>query len=31
MLVPSGFPTFAERAGAEIFHTLKGILPKQGW
>lgn len=32
MLVPSGFPTFAERlrAGAEIFHTLKGILSKQG-
>lgn len=32
MLVPSGFPTFAERlrAGAEIFHTLKSILSKQG-
>lgn len=32
MLVPSGFSTFTERlrAGAEIFHTLKSILSKQG-
>ena len=32
MVCPVGFPTFAEalRAGAEIFHTLKGILKKKG-
>jgi len=32
MLVPHGFETFSEalRAGVEIFHTLKGILRKQG-
>jgi enolase 1/2/3 len=32
MLVPLGFPTFAEalRAGAEVYHTLKGILKSQG-
>jgi len=32
MIIPSGLPTFEEalRAGAEIFHTLKGILKKKG-
>ena len=32
MLVPHGFDSFREalRAGVEIFHTLKGILRKQG-
>ena len=32
MLVPAGFKTFREalRAGAEIFHTLKGILKDKG-
>ena len=32
MVCPVGFPTFAEalRAGAEIFHALKGILKKKG-
>jgi enolase len=32
MLVPAGFRTFREalRAGAEIFHTLKGILKGKG-
>jgi len=32
MIVPLGFPTFAEalRAGAEIFHNLKSILKKEG-
>jgi enolase len=32
MLVPHGFESFSEalRAGVEIFHTLKGILRKQG-
>ncbi len=32
MIVPLGFPTFAEalRAGAEVFHNLKSILKKEG-
>jgi len=32
MVVPHGFPTFAEalRAGTEIFHCLKGLLKKDG-
>ena len=32
MVVPLGAPTFAEalRAGAEIFHALKGVLKKKG-
>jgi enolase len=32
MVCPVGFPTFAEalRAGAEVFHALKGILKKKG-
>jgi enolase len=32
MIVPSGLPSFDEalRAGAEIFHALKGILKKKG-
>ncbi|MCA9696823.1 MAG: phosphopyruvate hydratase, partial [Myxococcales bacterium] len=32
MLVPFGFDRFADalRAGVEIFHTLKGLLEKQG-
>jgi len=32
MVMPVGMPTFAEalRAGAEIFHTLRGILKKAG-
>ena len=33
MVMPVGAPSFAEglRAGAEIFHTLRGILKKQGY
>jgi enolase 1/2/3 len=33
MVMPLGAPTFAEavRTGAEIFHTLRGILKKQGY
>jgi enolase len=32
MVMPLGMPSFAEavRAGAEIFHTLRGILKKRG-
>jgi enolase len=32
MVMPAGMPTFSEalRAGAEIFHTLRGILKKAG-
>ena len=32
MVMPVGMPSFAEalRAGAEIFHTLRGILKKKG-
>ena len=32
MVMPAGMPSFAEalRAGAEIFHTLRGILKKRG-
>ena len=32
MVMPLGMPSFAEglRAGAEIFHTLRGILKKKG-
>jgi enolase len=32
MLVPIGFPRFAEalRAAVEVYHTLKGVLKKQG-
>jgi len=32
MLVPQGFPSFAEalRAGAECFHALRGVLAKAG-
>ncbi len=32
MVCPVGFPSFAEalRAGAEVFHALKGILKKKG-
>ena len=32
MVMPAGMPTFAEalRAGAEIFHALRGILKKAG-
>src|SRR5262249_10239334 len=32
MLVPLGFATFAEalRAGAEVYHTLKGVLKDRG-
>jgi len=32
MICPVGFPTFADalRAGAEVFHVLKGILKKKG-
>jgi enolase len=32
MVMPAGAPTFAEalRTGAEIFHTLRGILKKKG-
>jgi enolase len=33
MVVPYGAPTFAEalRMGAEVFHTLKGVLKKRGY
>src|SRR6201998_3513226 len=33
MVMPLGMPSFAEalRAGAEIFHTLRGILKKKGY
>jgi enolase len=33
MVMPTGAPSFAEalRAGAEIFHTLRGILKKRGY
>jgi enolase len=33
MVMPLGVPSFAEavRAGAEIFHTLRGILKKKGY
>ncbi len=33
MIVPHGAPTFAEalRWGAEVFHTLKGVLKKLGY
>ncbi len=33
MVMPLGMPTFGEalRAGAEIFHTLRGILKKKGY
>ncbi|HEY3884338.1 MAG TPA: phosphopyruvate hydratase [Vicinamibacterales bacterium] len=33
MIVPAGLPSFHEalRAGAEIFHTLRGILKKKGY
>ena len=33
MVMPVGAPTFAEavRCGAEIFHTLRGILKKKGY
>jgi enolase len=33
MVMPLGLPTFADalRAGAEIFHTLRGILKKGGY
>jgi enolase len=33
MVMPYGAPTFAEalRMGAEIFHTLKGVLKKRGY
>jgi enolase len=32
MIVPSGLPSYGEalRAGAEVFHALKGILSKKG-
>ena len=32
MVVPAGVPTFADalRAGAEVFHTLRGLLKKRG-
>ncbi|MDA8169912.1 MAG: phosphopyruvate hydratase [Nitrospiraceae bacterium] len=32
MIMPAGFSRFSEalRAGAEVFHTLKGLLKKQG-
>jgi enolase len=32
MIVPHGFPTFAEalRCGTEVFHCLKGLLKKEG-
>jgi enolase len=32
MICPVGFPSFAEalRAGAEVFHSLRGILKKKG-
>ena len=33
MIVPAGAPSFAEalRWGAEVFHTLKGVLKKRGY
>jgi enolase len=33
MIFPLGAPTFAEalRTGAEVFHTLKGVLKKKGY
>ena len=33
MIAPYGAPTFAEalRMGAEVFHTLKGVLKKKGY
>ena len=33
MVMPAGMPSFADavRAGAEIFHTLRGILKKKGY
>lgn len=33
MIVPAGAPTFSEalRWGAEVFHTLKGVLKKRGY
>ncbi len=33
MILPAGAPTFAEalRYGAEVFHTLKNVLKKQGY
>ncbi|MBP9773939.1 MAG: phosphopyruvate hydratase [Candidatus Peribacteraceae bacterium] len=33
MVIPTDFPSFSEalRAGAEIFHTLKGLLKKAGY
>ena len=33
MIVPAGAPNFAEalRWGAEVFHTLKGVLKKRGY
>ena len=33
MVMPLGLPSFAEavRCGAEIFHTLRGILKKKGY
>lgn len=33
MIVPAGAPSFAEalRYGAEVFHTLKGVLNKHGY
>jgi enolase len=33
MIVPYGAPSFAEalRMGAEVFHTLKGVLKKRGY
>jgi enolase len=33
MIVPAGAPSFAEalRWGAEVFHTLKGVLQKRGY
>jgi enolase len=33
MIAPAGAPTFAEalRWGAEVFHTLKGVLKKRGY
>jgi enolase len=33
MIVPAGFPTFADalRAGVEVFHALKSVLKKRGY
>jgi enolase len=33
MIFPIGLPTFSEalRSGAEVFHTLKGVLKKRGY